>query len=120
MGFIKFLPKCETPLTMTGVKQPLVPLATLDSQPEIWRAVSVAIQADPTNAANIKLGDTSVDTKFLNMPPGAVITIELDESGGDEDIIYVDLREIFANGTAPDKVNIMVLRETRASYSSGV
>lgn len=82
-------------------------------------ATSVIIQADPDNVGNVYVGDVGVTgTNCFKLKPGAALEINADDSAADEDIVVVDLMDIFVDGSITgDKVNVVFCDEVSVEYN---
>lgn len=83
-----------------------------------FKAQEVIIQADPGNAGTVYVGDASVSAgTSIKLLADRAIAIQADDTHADEDLAYVDLAEIYVDGTfTTDKVNIMVLQLQEVQY----
>lgn len=101
----------------TVVSGVAVPVAAV-SQKISW----VLIEADTANTGTVYIGESDVAAaKCLTLAPGQSLEISLDGNRADKDLPYIDLSEIYFDGTVTgDKINvafILQLREDQLDYA---
>lgn len=83
------------------------------------RAQNVILRAHPDNSDPIYIGESDVTgTKCYPLNPGDPLEINAEDSGADEDVVFVELADIFilGNGVAGQKLIVASLVEEACEY----
>jgi hypothetical protein len=113
--FIKYNFRVRSQYTVVaGVAAPLSAI----SQKVSW----VLIEADTGNSGTVYIGEDDVAAnKCMTLAAGQSLEISLEGNRADKDLPYLDLTEIWADGTVSgDKINVsflLQLREDQLDYA---
>lgn len=97
----------------------LAELMGLDTSDDVaCRAQNLLIYSHPLNSDIINIGEEDISaTKHVPIPAGLAFPMNADDSDSDEDIVYVDLREIFCYSVSSGQLLIVMrLDQVSSTY----
>lgn len=105
------------PDNLPGDALSLAELLGLDTTSEnACQAQNLLVYAHPLNSDVIALGESDIAAnKHMPIPPGLALPVNADDSDSDEDLVFVDLRDIFVYCPSPGQILIVTRLEQVAS-----